>query len=269
MSGGRDLFPKVETDLTVYCPGEGGAITPSDMTFSQVALTPKTMLALAVISNELAEDSEAVIGVAEIVGMSMARSMAKKEDEIGFAGDATDTYFGMTGICQALLNVDAVIANIAGLVVASGNLYSEIVLGDFESVVATLPSELDDMAKWYMSKSFFYEVPYALARAAGVANLLEILSDRKQRYLMGYPVEFVHAMPTAEANSQICALLGDLTAGVYIGERKAIRIEKSTEAYFASNQLGVRGVERIDINAFGVGDTTDPGAIVGLITAAS
>jgi HK97 family phage major capsid protein len=260
-------FPKIESDMTVYCPGEGGAITISDMQFSQVKLIPKTFVALAAVSNELDEDS--IVGIGEIIGLSATRSMAKKEDEIGFVGDGTDTYFKMSGICQALLDVDAVIGNIAGLVVASGNAYSEITLTDFDNVIAILPEDVDETAKWYMSKKFFHTVCYPLAQAAGVANLFEILSDRKQKSFKGYPVEFVHCMPSTEANSQVCALLGDLMMGAYLGDRKALTLEQSKDVLFTNNQLGIRGVERIDINAFGVGDASEPGPIVGLITAAS
>jgi len=263
----RLLVPKVEADLTVYAPGEGAEITKSDMEFSQVGLTMIKMCCLAAVSSELAEDS--VIAVGEIVGRSMARSIAKKEDEIGFVGDGTSTYFGRTGICGALLGVDETIGNIKGLKVASGNAYSEITLDDFEGAVAILPDDADDGAKWYVNRKFFFNVMYKLARAAGAADLFAILTDRKERYFMGYEVEFVHAMPSTEANSQICALLGDLSLGAYLGERRQITIARSTDVYFANDQIGYRATERVDFNAFGVGDTTEAGPIVGLITAAS
>jgi len=263
----RQLLPKVETDLTIYCPGEGKDITKSDMEFSQVALTAKAWCALAAISNELVDDS--IIGVGEIIGLSMARSIAKKEDQVGFVGDGTETYFGMTGIVGALRGVDATIGNIKGLVVADGNNYSEITLANFREVIGILPEDCDDTARWYMSKKFYYNVVYPLAETAGVANIFEILSDRKARYLFGYEVVFVSAMPSVEANSQICALLGDLQLGAYLGERKVLTIEQNQGLYFAGNQLAIRGVERIDINAFGVGDTSEAGPIVGLITAAT
>lgn len=175
----------------------------------------------------------------------------------------------MTGIVGALLGVDETIGNIKGLKVASGNAYSEITLGDFKGVVAILPDEADDDAAWFMSKKFYYTVVYPLAETAGVANVFEVLSDRKQRYLYGYPVEFVSAMPSTEANSQICAILGDLKLGAFLGERRILEISKSTEAFFAEDQIGFRATERIDINAHGTGDTTDAGPIVALITAPS
>ncbi|MHC4460921.1 MAG: phage major capsid protein [Planctomycetota bacterium] len=267
MGSDRVDVPKIETDLTIYCPGEGGTITKSDMEFRQVGLTVKTFAALCAVSNELTEDS--ILGVGEIIALSMTRSMTKKEDLIGFVGDGTETYFGMTGIVGALRGVDATIANIKGLKVGTGNLYSELLLDDFEGLVSLLPDEADDGAKWYVHRLFFFTVMQKLARAAGAADMFSVLSDRKERYYLGYPVEFVSAMPSVEANSQICALLGDLQLGAYLGERKVLTIEQSSDHLFANNQIAVRGTERVDINAFGVGDTTEAGPIVGLITAAS
>jgi len=264
----RRIVPKVEADLTIYAPGEGAEITQSDMSFSGVGLTMIKMCCLAAVSSELAEDS--LIAIGEIIGTSMTRSMAKKEDLIGFLGDGTSTYFGRTGICGALLGVDETIGNIKGLKVASGNAYSEITLDDFEGTVAILPDDADDDgAKWYVNRKFFFGVMYPLARAAGASDMFAILTDRKERYFMGYPIEFVSAMPSTEANSQICALLGDLSLGAYLGERRMFTIEKSNEVLFTSDQIAFRGTERVDFNAFGVGDTTDAGPIVGLITAAS
>ncbi len=263
----RQVVPKVEADLVVYSPGEGKQITESDMDFSQVGLTTHKLACLCKASSELEEDS--LIALGEIIGISMARSIAKKEDEIGFVGDGTETYFGMTGIVGALRGVDATIANIKGLFVASGNAYNEITLADFRKVIGILPEDCDDTAKWYMSKKFYYNVVYPLAETAGVANIFEILSDRKDRFLLGYEVVFVSAMPSVEANDQICAVLGDLQLGAFLGERRQLQLARSQDVYFTNDQIGFRGVERIDINAYGVGDTSEAGPIVGLITAAS
>jgi len=263
----RQIVPKVESDLTVYAPGEGNEITASDMKFRQIGLNIIKFCCLCAVSSELEEDS--VIALGEILGISISRSMAKKEDLIGFMGDGTSTYFGMTGIIGALLGVNETIGSIKGLKVASGNAYAEITLADFRGTVAILPDEADDDAKWYMNKKFYYNVVYPLAETAGVANIFEILSDRKGRFLLGYPVEFVSAMPSVEANNQICALLGDLQLSAYLGERRQLTIAKSTDVYFANDQIGVRGVERIAITVYGVGDTNEAGPVVGLITAAT
>jgi len=267
VGGDRQIVPKVESDLTIYAPGEGETITDSDMTFSQVGLNIIKFCCLCKVSAELEEDS--VMAIGEIIGMSMARSMAKKEDLIGFLGDGTETYYGMRGIVGALRAVSDTISEIKGLKVGSGNAYSELTLDDFEGTVAILPDDVDEGAKWYASRKIYFNVMYKLARAAGAADLFAILTDRKERFFMGYPIEFVSCMPSTEANSQICALLGDLKAGAFLGERKQLSIDTSRDVYFANHQLGIRGIERIAINAYGVGDTTEAGQIVGLIMAAS
>jgi HK97 family phage major capsid protein len=267
MGTGKLNVPCVSADLTVFCPEEGTEIEKSDVKVALVSLLVKKLACLTVINRELEED--AVVGLGEIVGVSITRSMAKKEDEIGFMGDGTEDYFGMTGIVGALLKIAADPASIPGLVVGTGNAYSELTLGDFRQVVGILPPDADDGAKWYMNKKFYYNVVYPLAEAAGVANIFEILSNQKGRFLLGYPVEFIHCMPYVAANSQICAILGDLKLGAYLGERRAIEIARSTEVFFGNDQVCIRGTERIDINAHGVGDDDDAGAIVGLITKGS
>ena len=265
MGTGRQHIPKISTDLTIYAPGEGKTITKSDVTFAMVKLEAIKLACLTVINSELDED--AIIGVAEVVGMSVARSLAKKEDLIGFLGDGSSTYFGMTGIVGALLGVDETIGNIKSLVVASGNAYGEIDTEDFRKVLGMLPEDGEIGAKWYMSKRFYYECPYRLAMGLGVASMYDFLSNRKERYLLGFPVEYVSCMPSVAANNQICAIFGDLKLGAFLGERRHVEIAKSSEAYFADDQIGIRATERIDINAHGVGDTEEPGPIVALITA--
>ncbi len=259
--------PKVSSDVTIYVPGQKVSITESGMTFGSVKLDVRAFAAYVGVSKELDDDS--IIAIAEILARSMIRSLTKKEDEIGFLGDGSSTYNGMTGITGALKAIDTDITSIPGVKVGTGNAYSELVLGDFEGTVALLPPEFDEFAKWYMHKRFYYNVIMPLVRDEGVANFVDLISDRKARYFLGYEIEFVHCMPYVEANSQVCAILADLRDGAYLGERKNLGIERSDHVLFQNYMVAFRGVERIDINAYGVGDGTNPGPIVGLVTAAS
>jgi len=267
MGSSSQLVPMMTADLTIYVPGENAEITASDAGIGQVSLVPRKLACLIAISNELDEDS--LIGIGEIVATSMARSMAKTEDLIGFLGDGTSTYFGMNGIAGKLRAVNATIGNIKGLYVGTGNAYSELVLEDFEGVVSLLPDEADAGAKWYVHRKFFFSVMHRLARVAGAADMFTIMSGQKARYYLGYPVEFVSCMPSTAANSQICAILGDLSLGAYLAQRRALTLARSNDVYFKNDQLAIRATQRIDINTFGVGDTTSAGPICGLITAAS
>jgi len=264
------VAPEQTSDLTVYCPGAGTAITASDLGFRSIGMTAKKWATLTAIDSELDEDSAIALG--EIIGRSIARAFAKKEDSVGFLGDGTSTYFGHTGITGALRAVDATIGNIKSLVVGAGNAYSELTLANFETLVGTLPDFADDgEAKFYCHRLFYLTVMVKLALAAGGANATEISMGRgfREKTFLSYPVEFSQVMPKAEANSQICCILGNLRLGAYLGDRRRLSIARSNEVYFANDQIGIRGTERVAPTVFGVGDTTNAGPICGLITAAS
>ncbi len=270
MASDSGIAPKLSEGLTVYCPGEGKAITASDLTLGTVGLTAKMWATLTAISTQLDED--AAIAIGELVGRQIVRAFAKKEDEIGFLGDGTSTYFGHRGITGALRDVDATIANIKSLVVAAGNAYSEITLANFDTVAGTLPDYADDGdAKWFPHRLFYYTVMVRLALAAGGANATEIIQGRgvREKTFLSYPVEFSAAMPKTEANSQICTIFGNLRMGALLGDRRQLTIDSDKSVYFANVQIGVRGTQRVAITVHGVGDTTDAGPICGLITAAS
>ncbi len=270
MSGAEALAPKLSSGLTVYCPGGGTEPTKSDLAFRAVGLQAKKWMTLTQIDSELDED--AAIAIGEVVGFMIGQAFAQKEDSVGFLGDGTETYFGHVGITGALRAVDATIGNIKSLVVASGNAYSEIVLTDFEGLIGTLPDYADNGdAKWYAHRYFYMTIMVKLALAAGGTSATEIIAGRgvREKTFLSYPVEFTQVMPKAEANSQICTIFGNLKLGAYMGDRRKLTIDKSKEAYFTTDQIGIRGTERVAPTVHGVGDTTDAGPITALITAAS
>jgi HK97 family phage major capsid protein len=270
MGAGQTLQPKIDSLLTVYCPGEGGTATAVDPTIATIALTPKTLVALTKCSMELEDDSMVALG--ELLAGLFARSFAYYEDLCGFLGDGTSTYFGFKGIVGALRAVSATIASIKSLVIGAGDAYSELTLANFIAVPGILPDFADDgNAKWYEHRYFYYTVFVALALAAGGATASEVIigAGQKQKLQLGYPVEFTQVMPRAAAVSQICALLANLRQGAYLGTRGGIEFAQSSEIYFAESMIGVRGRDRVAINVHGIGDTTNAGPICGLITAAS
>lgn len=269
MASGQTTMMKIDGLLTVYCPGEGGTITATTPDIGLLAVVPKTLNAIAAYSLELEDDSLVFLG--ELLADLFTRSFAYYEDLCGFLGDGTSTYFGFKGICGSLLAVDGAIGNIKSLVVGSGNAYSELTLTDFYNVTGTLPEMAAIDAKWYWHRYFYYTVFVALAIASGGTPASEVIrgGGERQKLALGYPCEFCQVMPKAEANSQICALLGDLRMGTIMGVRGGLEFATSDQRYFDQGLIAVRGRDRIAINAHGVGNTTNAGPIVGLITAAS
>jgi len=271
MGAGSTLTPKMDALPTFYVPGEGTATTVTDPTVGAVNLIAKTLTALGAYSMELDEDSAVELG--ELYANWFARGAAYYEDLCGILGDGTSTYFGMRGITGALLAVDATIGNIKSLAVGTGNAYSELVYGDFQKVMGTLPDYADNPnTRWLMSRYFYYTVFVRAALAAGTAGAHEEIilgTAQRTKTALGIPVEFSQVMPKAEANSQICAILGDLSLGVQFGTRGVMEFAQSDQRYFDQGLIAIRCRERVAINAHGVGDTTNAGPICGLITAAS
>lgn len=266
MSSDTLTIPRRTGGLTAYFVGEASTITDSNKTWDQVNLVAKKLAALTLWSSELNEDS--MISIGDDLAGEIAYAFSNKEDECFFNGDGTSTYGGITGVRSKLRNVDSTIANIKGLQVATGNAYSEIVLSDFHGVLGRLPLFARAGAVWVMSATFFDTVAHKLQTAAGGNTVVDIANGGVPRFL-GYPVTLSQVMPTTEANSQICALLGNFRQGSTFGDRRLLSLALSSEYKFAEDQLAIRGTERFDINVHDVGSTTAAGPIVGLITAAS
>ncbi len=265
--------PRRTGGLTAYFAAESGALTESDKSWDRVELTAKKLTVLTRYSNELNED--ALINMGDDLAGEIAYAFALKEDQCGFIGDGSSTYGGMQGVTTKIKGLSNTIANIAGLVVGAGNAYSELLLADFEGVAAKLPVYADTpRAKWFCHKSFYWNVMVKLALAAGGATGSETTSGVAKRFL-GYDVEFVQVLPSTEANSQVCALLGDLSLAASFGSRRDTTIAVSEHSRFANDEIEIRGTERFDINVHDVGNQSAtaglrvPGPIVGLITAAS
>ncbi len=260
------------SDVVVYAPGSGNQPTESSPGFKNVGLNAKKMMTLTAIDSEVTEDMAIAIG--EVVGRSIARAFAKNEDKMGFLGDGTSTYFGFIGIGQALLNVDSSIANIMGIVVqATAGAWSAIVKNDVLGMVGAIDGDVDDEdCKFYCHRNFYFTVLVSIALGLGGVNATEIIQtgySREPRFL-GRKVRNVTVMPRVKPSADHFPLfLGNLKQAALLGQARGVTIDQSKEAYFKTDQIGIRGTERVAINVHGVGTKKDatnplPAAVVGL-----
>lgn len=266
--------PRRTGGLTAYPIGEGATITESTKGWDRVNLTAKKIGTLAKVTSELSED--AVINVADDLAGEIAYAFAKYEDDAGFIGDGTSTYSRIVGVAPSLLALSATRANIAGLVVGTGNLFSELLLGDFNAVKARLPQYAFRRGpKWYASQAFYYGVMEKLAVAAGGVTEQGIAAGAGTPRFLGFPVEIAQSMPQVDANDQVACLFGVLSLAARFGDRRQTTIALSEHTNFAEDELVIRGTQRFDINVHDVGNahataaSRVPGPIVGLLMAAA
>jgi HK97 family phage major capsid protein len=113
-----------------------------------------------------------------------------------------------------------------------------------------------------------------LITAAGGTRTDDITEGARPAFL-GYPVERTEVMPTADANSQIACLFGNLMQATSFGDRRQVTVDLAKSAViegvdvFTTDELAIRGTQRFDINVHDVGTSTVAGPMVGLMSAAS
>jgi len=194
-------------------------------------------------------------------------AMAKQVDECVFNGDTSSTYFGHFGIIPKLKDINGVDDG-GGLVLGTGNAWSELTLTDLEKLAGTIPNYADENAKWYCHRKFFFTVIAKLVLDAGGVTATE-MEGRRQLQFLGYPVELSQVMPKTEANSQVPVVFGDMRQAVTLGRRREMTVDTSRDYKFAERQLTFLGTRRIAINCHSLGSATEAGPMAGLITAAS
>ena len=252
------------TGLTAYFVGEASAPTESEKAWDLVTLTARKLMTLTRVSSELNEDI--IIQLGDDLAGEIGYAFANKEDECGFNGDGTSTYGGIDGLRDRLKTVYTAAGGV-GLIVGAAATYASLTLANFNSVVGALPEFADTgRAKWYVSRFFWATVMQRLALAAGGVTAEEV-EGKRMRTFIGYPVEVAQVMPKTTASAQVCALFGDLRLSSRFGDRRQTVISMSEHRYFDTDEIGVKGSERFDIVNHDVGDTSNPGPVVGLITA--
>jgi HK97 family phage major capsid protein len=102
-----------------------------------------------------------------------------------------------------------------------------------------------------------------------------MIEGTSRKMFLGYPVVISQVMRKTAANSVICALFGDMALAASFGDRKGVMIATSEHAViggvsvFERDEIAVRGIERFDFVAHSIGDATNAGPMVGLMSAGS
>jgi HK97 family phage major capsid protein len=256
-------IPRRTGGLTAYPVGEGATITDSDKTFDQVNLVARKWAVLTKYSSELAED--AVISIAEDLAGEIAYAFAYAEDNAGLNGDGTSTFHGITGIKKKFDSGATVWAG--AMDAASGHdTFAEIDATDLVNLTAKLPKYALKRAVWLCSQPAWSTVFQRLQAAAGGNSVMDVAGKMVYQYL-GYPVVISQLMPTAltDLSDLTMLMFGDFASAVTMGTRRGVTIGVSSEKYFDTDQLAIRGIERFDINVHDIGSSTVAGPVVALI----
>lgn len=245
--------------LIRFRPGAELATMAKDTaSFGNIELVAKKAYLLLESSSELSEDS--AISLAEELAMVIVQSAAYTEDDCGFNGTGTSTYFGITGIFPKL---NGIASNLGVITLTGATTYEAVTRAQLVSVKGSLnPAAVanGDVA-WYVSYKGGIEMMERIALEQGGATAAEALAGTNPRFL-GAPVRVVNAITDSETSGGFALAYGSLRKGVVFGNRRELTVVNSQEAGFLTDSEMWRATERFDINVHEPGSSTAPGALI-------
>jgi HK97 family phage major capsid protein len=247
--------------LTASFTAENAQISESQGSWGSIGLSAKKAAVLTRLSNELAEDALAALGIYTVEECSFA--LADKEDAAGFAGDGTSPYGGIIGI----LNVLADGNHAAGKVTAASghDTFSEIDATDIAALMAALPERYWQTAKFHCSS---YAAASTFARLGATAGgwIMSVSGPRPMLSYLGFPIILSPKYPgSGSQTGKVMITFGDLFAAVEFGDRSGVVVSTSLHRYIENDQLAIKATERFDIVAANLGDADNAGPLVGLV----
>jgi HK97 family phage major capsid protein len=246
--------------LTAVFSPEAATVTETAVTWDNITYVAKKLMTLTRVSNELSEDA---IGLAEQITSEIAYAFASKEDDCGFNGDGTQGFGGIRGLTQLI--VDGAHDGSKQAAAATHNTILLLDLVDLTNALGKLPSYALDNARWYISVRGFATCFCRLAGAGGGIGTIDV-GGRRMPSFLGLPVEIANVLPnsTATFTSQVMLLVGDLSLSSTLASRRDVSIATALTRFQDTDQIGIRGTERIDAINHDVGDQNSAGPIIGL-----
>ena len=190
-------------------------------------------------------DADSIIAVGQFVARYIAREMAKLEDTCLFLGDGTSTYNSISGV-GAQATTDSALTTLA----STKTHPSDITLANMRDLRTHVTGAVLNTAKYYAHPTM--DALFVSFNTSATVVPYQRKADGSATF-DGFPIVWVSVMPvytTAATVSAYQVYFGDLSWW-YFGERLAMSVETSRDVYFATDEIGIRALERIDIHLMG------------------
>ena len=259
------LFPKRTAGATAYWISENTAITASDPTSTQVALTAKKVSGAVTIASELLRDS--IVSISDWLAAELALTLSTGIESVAFNGNPSNAP-AVAGIASGYtggLYAASGVTYAASLVTAAGDTPDEVTKANLLKVMATLPQHSQAGAKWFVSPFFFATCMQSLDLAqGGSVGMTQGLGLT----FLGKPVVLTDQLPAgSDSTGVVMALYGDMMNSSIYGVRQGIEIASSDQVNFLSDQSVIRAVARVAISHHTLGSDTVAGPMIGLVGA--
>jgi HK97 family phage major capsid protein len=231
--------------------GMSVAVAQKEVEATLVTFTANKMGGLIRIPTELEEDTFIALG--QFLARYIARQFAKLEDNTMFMADGTNAYANITGIGLFCVNNNTYLHQLG----AGKTLVTDATINDFRALRALVnPAILANMAANGQTQAAYYLHPtleslLVTFNTIGTPLIYIPASNGRPATLDGFPIRWIGVSQANTANAApnaYMAFFGDLSYW-YLGERGAPRVEVSREVFFSTDELAMRALERIDVEA--------------------
>jgi HK97 family phage major capsid protein len=239
-----------------------GAVTERHIAAQNVTFTAQKVGGIIRVPTEIEEDTFIPLG--QFLARYISRRFAAFEDAMGFLGDNSATYlrYGVGPYIAAAANTPQLLQLAAGKV-----RVTDATINNFRAIrglvnAAVLQSESGSTPAYYMNPTM--EQLLVSFNTLNQPLIYRPAQGNQPATLDGFPIRWVGVMQPYSNNAvpnAFLAVFGELSYW-YLGERGSPRVESSREVYFATDEIGMRALERIDVEAMA------PDAMSALQTAA-
>jgi HK97 family phage major capsid protein len=235
-----------------------GSVTERKVAAQNVTFTAQKVGGIIRIPTEIEEDTFIPLG--QFLARYIARRFAAFEDTFGFLADGSGTYASRNGVGATC----AANSNQYCTQLGTGKTKpSDAALTDWRTMRTLINAAALQSAAYYCHPSM--EALLSTYNTSATVTPYRPATGGQPATLDGFPIRWCGVMQpygTAAAASKFLAFFGDLSYW-YLGERLQPRVETSRDVYFATDEIGMRAIERIDVQAMA------PDAMSALETAAS
>lgn len=258
LGGGTTKLPRLaagEDDfgyLGVGTAGMSQSIGEKRVTTELVTFTPNKAGGLIRIPTELEEDTFIQLG--QFLARYIARQFAKLEDKTLFIADGTATYANQTGVGPYCVANAAYLHQLDN----AKTKFSDITIDNLRDLRAKVnPAILANMAANGQTSAAYYMHPSAepFLRSLNKGQLIPVYTvENGVSKIDGWPVRWIGVSTANDGAAHAggyAVFFGDISYW-YLGERGSTRVEVSKEVFFATDELAMRALERIDVECLAV-----------------
>jgi HK97 family phage major capsid protein len=234
-------LPKLKTSPAFGVIAQSAAVTEKSPQTEYVTFTPFKSGGLLRIPSEIDADTLGALG--QFLAEYVSREAARWEDVVGFTGDGTSTYGSVSGVCKHADTQSKLVQLGAGMTSPA-----DITLADLRLLRTKVDQAALMDSAYYMSMTMeAHLTSYNISANVTPYIANSLLGSR----LDGFPIRWVGVMPSFDTGAhagQYQVAFGNLQYW-FLGERAGWDIQTSRDVFFATDEIAMRALNRMDIHA--------------------